>query len=240
MNDKILAIIPARCGSKGVLDKNIKLLAGKPLLAYSIECAQESNIFSDIIVSTDSEKYATIAKDYGASVPFLRSSKTASDTASSLSVILEVLGRLPHQYDIVILLQPTSPLRTSQHIVEAYSLFNSKDADSVISVTPFSHSIAWVNTLDINTLSLHNFIKSEYLNKRRQDLPSAYILNGAVYIFRTNKLSNNFNMFGEKSYAYIMDKKYSYDIDDEEDFNVVESLLYYKNFRENMMNSLNI
>lgn len=233
MNDKILAIIPARSGSKGVLDKNIKLLAGKPLLAYSIECAQESNIFSDIIVSTDSEKYAAIAKDYGASVPFLRSQENAADTASSLSVICEVIQKLQTKYDVVILLQPTSPLRKPFHIQEALKLFYEKNADSVVGVSPFPHSLAWVNFLPDN-LSFHNFIKPEYLNKCRQDLPKAYMINGAVYVYRVNKLSKDFNMCGENSYAYIMDREYSYDIDDEEDFNVVESLLYYKNFRENI------
>lgn len=229
MKEKILALIPARSGSKGVRNKNIKALNGKPLLAYSIDCAKESGVFSDIIVSTDSPEYADIAQKYDASVPFLRSKTTATDTASSLSVILEVLKNLKEQYDILILLQPTSPLRTPQHIKEALHLFNTKQADSVISVTPFPHSIAWVNSLDINTLSLHHFVKPEYLNKRRQDLPSTYMLNGAIYIFRVNKLSENFNMFCKKSYAYIMDKKYSYDIDDEEDFAVIEALLCHKN-----------
>lgn len=227
MHEKILAVIPARSGSKGVPNKNIKLLNGKPLMAYTIECAKKSGIFSDIIVSTDSEEYAEIARNYGASVPFLRSKETSSDSASSLSVILEVLHKLPSQYDIVIMLQPTSPLREPWHIAEALELFKNKNADSVISVAKFSHSIAWVNFLD-ETLSLHNFIKKEYLNKRRQDIPEAYMLNGAVYIFRVPVLNAQFNMFGEKSYAYIMDKKYSYDIDDTEDFAVVEALLQYK------------
>lgn len=227
MQEKILAVIPARSGSKGVPNKNIKLLNGKPLMAYTVECAKESCIFSDIIVSTDSEEYAQIARKYGASVPFLRSRETSSDTAGSLAVILEVLHNLPSQYDSVIMLQPTSPLREPWHIAEALALYKKKNADSVISVAKFSHSIAWVNFLD-ETLSLHNFIKKEYLNKRRQDIPEAYMLNGAVYVFRVKALNAQFNMFGEKSYAYVMDKKYSYDIDDEEDFTVVEALMHYK------------
>lgn len=227
MKQKILAIIPARSGSKGLPHKNIKILAGKPLLAHSIECAKSSGIFTDIIVSTDSAEYKKIAEQYGASVPFLRSAETASDTASSLSVILETLKNCSTQYDIVILLQPTSPLRMPFHIKEALELFNEKNADSVISVTKFSHSIAWVNFLD-ESLSLLNFVKKEYLNKRRQDIPEAYMLNGSIYIFRTSALNESFNMFGENSFAYIMDKKYSYDIDDEEDFNVIASLINLK------------
>ncbi len=223
-NKKIIAIIPARSGSKGLKDKNIKELNGKPMMAYSIECAIETNIFDDIIVSTDSEVYANIAKLYGASVPFLRSAATSSDSAASLSVLEEVLQNVKDFYDIVVMLQPTSPLRQPFHIIEAVDLYLEKNADSVISVAKFPHSIAWVNSID-ESLSLNNFVRPEYLNKRRQDLPEMYMLNGAVYVFNANKINKDFNMFGEKSYAYIMENKYSVDVDSIEDFKIVEALL---------------
>lgn len=118
-----IAIVPARSGSKGLKDKNIKLLNGKPLLAYTIEAAQKSGCYSKIIVSTDSEKYARIAKQYGAEVPFLRNAETATDYASSWEVVKEMLNRLQAQreeFDTFTLLQPTSPMRTSRDIKKAF------------------------------------------------------------------------------------------------------------------------
>ena len=120
---KNLAIIPARSGSKGLVDKNIKLLDGKPLIAYSIEAALQSGVFDMVMVSTDSEKYAEIAWNYGAQVPFLRSAETSSDTASSWDAVAEVIEnyrKLGTVFDTFMLLQPTSPLRTAQNIREAY------------------------------------------------------------------------------------------------------------------------
>lgn len=221
---KIIGIIPARSGSKGVKDKNIKTLAGKPLISYTIECAKATGIFDDIVVSTDSSKYADIAMQYGASVPFFRSQETASDSANSISVLEEVLNNLQETYDIVVMLQPTSPLRQPFHIKEAVDLFLEKNADSVVSVSKFPHSIAWVNSLD-ESLSMNGFIKKEYLNKRRQDLPQMYMLNGAVYVFKASMINKDFNMFDNNSFAYIMDKEYSIDIDDEYDFKLAEALV---------------
>lgn len=224
---KIIGIIPARSGSKGVKDKNIKTLAGKPLISYTIECAKATGIFDDIVVSTDSSKYADIAMQYGASVPFFRSQETASDSANSISVLEEVLNNLQETYDIVVMLQPTSPLRQPFHIKEAVDLFLEKNADSVVSVSKFPHSIAWVNSLD-ESLSMNGFIKKEYLNKRRQDLPQMYMLNGAVYVFKASMINKDFNMFDDKSFAYIMDKEYSIDIDDEYDFKLAEAFVGWK------------
>lgn len=221
---KIIAIIPARSGSKGLKDKNIKDLSGKPLIAYSIEAAINSKIFDEIIVSTDSEKYAEIAKKYGANVPFLRSEENASDKAGSWEVVKEVLSKLDTKYDIVILLQPTSPLRTSENIIEALNLFSEKNADSVVSVCKISHSIAWINTLD-ETLSLKGFIKKEYANKRRQDIKTHYTVNGAIYIVKSNLLNQNCDLFTEKSFAYIMDEEDSIDIDTGLDFLIAKAVM---------------
>ena len=132
-----IAIIPARSGSKGLKDKNIKELCGKPLFAYSIEAALKSSCFDEVMVSTDSEKYAEIARRYGASVPFLRSVSTSSDIASSWDMVDEVLAGyrdLGREFETFCLLQPTSPLRTAKDIIAAYKLYNDKASFSVVSV----------------------------------------------------------------------------------------------------------
>jgi len=221
---KIIAIIPARSGSKGLKDKNIKDLSGKPLIAWTIEAAIESNCCDFVMVSTDSAKYAEISKKYNAQVPFLRSAENSSDIAGSWPVIEEVLANLNEKYDIVILLQPTSPLRTAQNIKEALDLFFKKNADMVISVIKNSHPVVWSNILPEN-LSLNNFIKQEYINKPRQELPQSYTLNGAIYIIKSNLINKNIDLYNDKSFAYIMEAKNSIDIDDEIDFLTAKVLL---------------
>ncbi len=221
-NQKIIAIIPARSGSKGLKDKNIKTLNGKPLIAYTIEAAQQSEIFDEIIVSTDSEKYAQISREYGANVPFLRSSKNSSDNAGSWEVVKEVLSKLDKKYDIIVLLQPTSPLRKAQDIAKAIELFFEKNADTVASVCETDHPIFWCNTLPEN-LSMKHFIAKEY-NLPRQQLPKSYTLNGAIYICRINNL-DKLNFYSDKSFAYIMNRSTSIDIDTEIDFKLAEIIL---------------
>jgi len=220
-NKKIIAIIPARSGSKGLKDKNIKDLNGKPLIAYTIEAAKNSEVFDTVFVSTDSEKYAEISKLYGAEVPFLRSSENSNDKAGSWDVVKEVLSKLEAKYDIVVLLQPTSPLRTAKNIKEAVELFFEKDAYTLVSVCETDHSIFWCNTLD-ETLSAKDFIKPEY-RVPRQQLPKSYTLNGAIYITKTDLL-DNLDMYGDKSFVYIMEKENSIDIDCEIDFKLAALL----------------
>lgn len=223
-NKKIIAIIPARSGSKGLVDKNIKELNGKPLIAYTIETAKMSNVFDYIMVSTDSEKYAEISREYGAKVPFLRCEANSTDNADSWDVVKEVLDNLQEKYDIIVLLQPTSPLRTAENIKEALDLFIEKKADVVTSVTKTPHPIQWCNTLPQNN-SLYKFIPEKYQDKRRQDLEQGYTLNGAIYIIRTDLVSSNVNLFAENSYAYIMDEKNSIDIDNKIDFIIAKTIL---------------
>lgn len=138
-----IAIIPARSGSKGLKDKNIRELAGKPLISYTIEAAIESRLFEEIMVSTDSCQYAEIAKEYGAVVPFLRSQENASDSASSWTTVKEVLdnySKRGRMFDTFCLLQPTSPLRDSEDIRKAYEIYEEKEAFSVVSVCEAEHS----------------------------------------------------------------------------------------------------
>ena len=214
---KIIAIIPARSGSKGLPDKNIKDLNGKPLIAYSIEAANESKCFDKVLVSTDSEKYAEISKKYGAKVPFLRSAENSNDESGTWGACEEVLNNLDEKFDVVVLLQPTSPFRTAQNIKEALDLFFLKNADTVVSVTQISHPLEWYNHLPDDN-SLANFEAEEIRTKRRQDLRPCYTMNGAVYIVKRELLKPDLYLCGENSFAYVMDEANSVDIDSESDF----------------------
>lgn len=223
-----LGIITARSGSKGVKDKNIRKLAGKPLIAYTIENALQSQYIDEVMVSTDSDIYAAIAKKYGANVPFLRSDENAADTASSIDVVIEVLSEYEKRkqyFDNIVLLQPTSPLRTYKNIDEAFQLFYEKKADSVVSVCECEYSPLLCNILP-KDLNLFGFIKSEN-NLRRQDLERFYRLNGAIYISKVSALTATRSFYGKNSYAYIMEQRESVDIDTELDFEYAQILIRY-------------
>ena len=220
-----LAIIPARSGSKGLKDKNIKLMNGKPLLAYSIDAAKTSGVFGEIMVSTDSQKYADIAVENGANVPFLRSAENSSDNASSWDMVLEVIRRyreIGREFDTVCLLQPTSPLRTGDDIVGAYNLFREKDVDAVTSVCEVDHSPLWTMTLDADMM-LTDFRK-HITDTPRQKLDTYYRINGAIYI-RQIEYDGEIRLKDDRECAFIMDKQRSVDIDDSFDFAIGECLL---------------
>ena len=226
---KHIAIIPARSGSKGLKDKNIKELCGKPLIAYSIEAAMESGMFDEIMVSTDSEIYAKIAREYGANVPFLRSEILSNDNASSWDVVKDVLERyreLGKKYDTVALLQPTSPLRDAYDIQCAYEVLHEKKATSVVSVCQMEHSPMWCNVLPVDD-SLCNFILPETMSKGgRQHLEQYYRLNGAIYICGIdNQKKTLATLYDESCFAYKMSKNHSVDIDDISDFMMAEFYL---------------
>lgn len=225
---KNLAIIPARSGSKGLKDKNIKLLNGKPLLAYSIEAAKNSGIFEEIYVSTDSKLYADIAIEYGASVPFLRSEKNATDTASSWDVVMEALSQYEEKgraFDTVTLLQPTTPLRTADNIKEAYEVLQRNNTYSVVSVCEVEHSPLWCNTLPQDG-SMENFIRKDISILPRQKLDTYYRINGAVYMVRVPYFKTCKTIYDKNCTAYIMDKEKSIDIDDEFDFKLVTAIIH--------------
>jgi len=225
-NKTFLAIIPARSGSKGLEDKNIKDLNGRPMIAYTIEAAINSGIFDDIIVSTDSQVYADIAIKFGATVPFLRPNYLSTDEATTKDMTIYTLNKLEGcrcKYDYFIILQPTSPLRKSEDIIAAVELLFEKGANSVVSVCESEHSPLYMNTID-ESLSIDGFI-SKNISSRRQELSKYYRLNGAIYICKVDYYLNYEDLYNEKSYAYIMDKKISNDIDDEFDFTLVEYLM---------------
>jgi len=222
-----IAIIPARSGSKGLKDKNIKLLNGKPLMAYTIEAAQKSNLFDEVFVSTDSEEYARIARSFGASVPFLRNKDLSSDTASSWDVVKDSLSnykKVGKEFDTVALLQPTSPLRKSDDIINAYDKMKIENANAIVSVCEVDHSPLWCNTLPGNS-SLKDFINQDLIKKPRQGLETYYRINGAIYIVKTDYLISTENIYGNNCYATIMPKENSVDIDDLVDFRIAEALM---------------
>lgn len=231
---KNIAIIPARSGSKGLKDKNIKPLADKPLLVYSIEAAVLSGCFSTVMVSTNSEEYAKIARTYGAEVPFLRSEKTSSDSASSWDAVLEVLNRyeeMTESFDTFCLLQPTSPLRTSNDIKAAYRLMEEKDAFSVQSVVELDHPLSWCGVLGEND-SLDGFNTRED-DQQRQIQKKYYRPNGAIYIAAISEFRKDQFLYREGAYAYIMPKERSVDIDIEFDFMFAEILLQHDKIKTN-------
>lgn len=226
---KNIAIIPARSGSKGLKDKNIKDLCGKPLMAYSIEAACRSSQFDEVMVSTDSEEYAEVARKYGADVPFLRSEMTASDTASSWDMVEEVLQgyeRMGREFDTFCLLQPTSPMRTIEDILAAYKLYQSKCAGAVVSLCELEHPLSWCGALGEDG-SLNGFIRREQ-GKQRQVQKKYYRLNGAIYIVSVLEFRKDPFLYRENTYAYIMPRDRSVDIDTEFDFRFAEFLIKYR------------
>ena len=230
---KNLAIIPARSGSKGLRDKNIRKLNKKPLLAYSIAAAKESGMFDEVMVSTDSELYAQIAKKYGASVPFIRSEKNSSDTADTWSAVKEVLGVYEQKgvkWDTVCLLQPTSPLRRAEDLVKAFQIYEEKNAIVVVSVCETEHSPLLCGHLTDGG-GLDGFVARENLG-RRQSVEPFYRINGAIYIVKADELLQDTFLYREGSYAYIMDKNRSVDIDTIDDFLYAEFLLNLEKQKE--------
>lgn len=227
---KRIAIITARSGSKGVKDKNIKLLNGKPLMLYSIEAAINSNAFDSVFVSTDSKLYAEIAEKAGADAHFLRSDDNSTDKAGSWDTVREVVSRFEDEggfFDEIMLLQPTSPLRTTEDILNAIDVMRDKDALAVESLSEMDHSPLWSNTLPDDG-NMDNFF-NEYSNSPRQALPTYYRENGAIYLIKRELLNErDSEMFQNKCYAYVMPRERSIDIDTELDFKLAEVMIAYK------------
>lgn len=218
-----LAIIPARGGSKRLPRKNVLDLAGKPLIAWSIEAGLKSKYIDKVIVTSDDDEILGIANEFGSDT-IKRPDELASDTATSFDAIKHTINNID-RYDYIVLLQPTSPLRTADQIEEAIELLESKSADAVISVCEMDHSPLWSNTLP-NDNSMQGFLRDEILNKRSQDLEPYYRLNGAIYICDTNRLLEEKSfLFKENIFAYKMDRESSVDIDEKIDFQFAEILI---------------
>lgn len=221
-----IAIIPARSGSKGLRDKNIKELCGKPLIAHTIEAAKQSGCFDVVMVSTDSEEYAEIARQWGAEVPFLRSADASSDTASSWDVVREVLAKYEKKacsFDAFALLQPTSPLRTAEDIKAGFDLMQEKKAGAVIAVCEAEHSLSLYNTLP-DDHSFVGFIRDSSKYARQMN-ETCYRLNGALYISTVEHFMSHKYMGDENCYATIMPQERSLDIDSALDFIIAEAVM---------------
>ena len=224
-----LAVIPARGGSKRLPKKNILPLCGKPLIAWTIEAAINSNCFNEVVVSTDDDIIKETAIKYGASVPFVRPKEFATDTASSFDAIKHTVefykNEMNREFDFIVILQPTSPLRTATNIQEAILQCTNLNADSVISVCEAEHSPLWMNTLP-DDKSMDRFINDNIKNLRSQDLPKYYRLNGAIYIVKAERFLKEKSVFLSKNtFAYIMNTEQSVDIDNRIDFELADLLM---------------
>lgn len=225
---KRIAIIPARGGSKRIPRKNIKLFCGKPILAYSIEAALESKLFDDVMVSTDDDEIAIIAKHYGASIPFYRSSETANDFAILKDVLNEVIANYKEKgmfFDEVCCILPTAPFVEAEDIIISHSILEKEKCVSVIPVVKYSYTIFRSLKIDNGKLVMN---WPENYPKRSQDLPDAYHDAGLFYWYNKRYFEETIAGFGADARPYILNESKVQDIDTPDDWNVAE--MKYKLF----------
>lgn len=233
---KILGIIPARGGSKGVPGKNIKLLGGKPLIAHAIDCAVESGKLSKIIVSTDSEDIASVARDFGAEV-ILRPSDLATDSSNVVTAVKHVLEVLQEDFDIIVLLQPTAPLRTGSQLNEVIKMLSdSEKLEGVISVVPMD---------DVHPARMYNLEQDNHIlpylkdgeSLRRQDIQPLYYRNGCFYAVKTKAFLEQNSFMVQNKKGYVMDVNWLVNIDIPRDF-ALATVLYEDWKNENNSNRI--
>lgn len=218
--EKVLAVIPARGGSKGIPRKNIRLLNGKPLIAWSIEAAQRSKHIDYVIVSSDDSEIIDVARSWGCDVPFVRPAELARDDTPGIAPILHALQSV-QAFECVVLLQPTSPLRTSEDIDGCLELMYRMKAPACVSLTEAQHSPYWMYTLD-GSNHMAPVLNSSAPILRRQDSPRVYLLNGGVYTARSQWLMERQTFLADETVGYMMPPERSLDIDTEIDFVVAE------------------
>lgn len=219
---KILALIPARGGSKGIPRKNIKPIAGKPLIAWAIEAALCSRVLDAVVVSTEDEEIADVARQWGAQVPFRRPAELAQDDTPGIDPVLHALEQLP-DFDAVLLLQPTSPLRTTEDIDACIGLAQGRQAASVVSVSEPGKHPYWMYRLGTDQ-RLQTLINVPPIS-RRQDLPPVYAVNGALYYTRADWLRRHHAFVTAETVAYVMPPERSVDTDTLLDWKLAEMLL---------------
>jgi CMP-N,N'-diacetyllegionaminic acid synthase len=223
MQDQVLGIIPARAGSKEIRQKNMKSFAGMPLVAWTFAEAKKCNFFDRLILSSDDPAVIDLADKYHIEVPFIRPAVLASDTAKSIDVVKHALDYYGNKFSTVILLQPTSPLRTAADIKGAFNFFANTDGRAVISVCELECPLEWTATLSKNKtmkpfVPLHNDVC-------RQKFQPCYRINGAIYIAQKSYLLKNNGFLGKQTFAYIMERDRSIDIDNAADFKIAEFLM---------------
>lgn len=231
MKQSVIAIITARGGSKRIPKKNIKEFCGKPIIAYSIEAALESKLFDEVMVSTDSEEIAEVAKRYGAVVPFYRSEKTSDDFATTSDVLLEVIREYEKRgsfFDKLCCIYPTAPFITGEKLIEAGNLLESGKADSVIPVTKFSYPPQRGMIIENEKLAL---VSPEYIDARSQDLPCMYHDVGQFYFVEVEALKKNRKLMAGNCMPYIVSELEVQDIDNITDWRIAE--LKFQIMKEN-------
>lgn len=228
----VLAIIPARGQSKGVPRKNLRVVGGKPLIAWTIDAAKASRYIDRLILTSEDEEIISVAKQLGCDVPFVRPAELAQDATLGIDPVLHAITELPG-YDVVVLLQPTSPLRITADIDGCIELCVSRDAKTCVSVTEVEQHPRWMYDLaeDDRLVSL---ISDGRTYARRQDLPPAFILNGAVYVADCAWLSAQRTFSGEGSVGYVMPRERSLDIDTEMDLKTCDEVLRRSHLMENI------
>ena len=235
---KSIAIIPARGGSKRIPRKNIKSFCGKPIIAYSIEAALESNIFDEVMVSTDDKEIAEIASSYGAKVPFFRSPEMSSDTAMTVPVLLEVLGeykKCGKEYDLVCCIYPTAPFINSARLCESMNKLEECKADSVLPVVKYSYPPQRALIIRENKLKM---VYPENYNVRSQDLEPIYHDAGQFYFLKIETLKNEQTLYCGYSIPIILPEVEVQDIDNEEDWNIAEMKYQILNKASKVLNTV--
>jgi len=219
----VLGIIPARGGSKGIPKKNIQNVAGCPLIAWTIKSAAESTILDRVIVSSNDPEVIAIARESGGDVPFRRPERLASDDTPALEVLRHAVDALDRRYDLVVWLQPTSPLRTAADVDGAIRTCVETGAPACISVAPASQAPYLMMAMDEGA-RLQPLLDAKGAT-RRQDLPDAYIINGAVYVAETDYVLERGSFLTERTIGYVMPRERSIDIDDPLDLRIASFLL---------------
>jgi len=227
-----LGLIPARSGSKGVKGKNIRPLLGKPLIAYSIECGLDCPSINHLVVSTDCEKIADVARKYGAEVPFMRPIELAMDNTPMMPVLEHAINSCEEKYQsritALVLLDATSPMRTTSDVENCIKIFKGGDCDAVISAAPARRN-PFFNMVISENGYIKLAIEPEKPITRRQDCPATYDLNNSIWVFSRRAILEDRERIPEKSRLYLMDEDCSVDIDSESDFKVLEILMKEKN-----------
>lgn len=230
-SQQVLAIIPARGGSKGIPRKNVRLLNGRPLIEYTCDAARQSRLISRAIVSTDCSEIADVARQSGVEVPFLRPPELAADGSPTIDVIDHALrwiqGTCGDQYEVVVLLQPTAPLRTAVHIDEALTTLVGRQIDAVVSVTrvPAHYHPAWQFRVQGDELIPWSGGTFHDVPSQRQMLSPSYTRNGAIYAFQRQTLQRDRSIYGTCCAPYVMSSEVSVNIDTEDDWRMAESYL---------------
>lgn len=218
----VIAIITARGGSKRIPKKNIKDFYGKPMLAYAIEAAKGAEIFDEIMVSTDSEEIAAVARKYGANVPFMRSEKTSNDFAITYDVLTEVIDeykKLGKEYDIICCIYPCVPFLCSNSLKNAYELIASKNANAVIPVCKYPAPVEWAMRINDDILSADDVEKQLI---RSQDLKPAYFDAGMFYFYKTNEFVKKRTTMFPNTLGYVINETECQDIDTPDDWKMAE------------------